>query len=84
MIAPTPRCALRPAYTPVGLLPSWATMEQVLRAWHEQSLRDPEYQWLDLSFEAMADSVNKAVFCAAAPRDQKPDDSWKARQNGVL
>ncbi len=64
-------------------LPSWKTMEETLRQWHEQSLNDPEYLWLEPNFEDMADAVNKAMFCAGEPRDTTPDDSWMARQDAA-
>lgn len=43
--------------------PSYKTMEETLRQWHQDSLNDPEFMWLSISFEQMADAVNKAVFC---------------------
>ena len=49
--------------------PSWKTMEETLRQWHEDTLDDPEFQWLDVSFEDMADKVSRAVF-NAAPLEQ--------------
>ena len=64
--------------------PSWKTMEQTLRQWHKDSLDDPEYLWMEPNFEDMADTVNKAVFCAGAIVDETPDDSWMARQDGAI
>ena len=43
---------------------SWEAMEATLRQWHVQSLKDPEFQWLEISFEDMADAVSKAIFNA--------------------
>ena len=43
---------------------SWEAMEATLRQWHLQSLKDPEFQWLSISFEDMADAVSKAIFNA--------------------
>ena len=69
--------------TPRKPAPSWATMEQTLREWHEQSLNDPEYMWMTPNFEDMADAVNKAMFCADTPCDMTPDNSWMTQQNGA-
>ena len=63
--------------------PTWAAMEAILRQWHEQSLGDPEYLWMDRSFEDMADAVNQAVICAKWPQETTPDDSWMARQDAA-
>ena len=62
--------------TPRKPAPSWKTIEETLREWHEQSLNDHEYMWMTPNFEDMADSVNKAVFCAGTPRDTTPDNRW--------
>ena len=62
---PVMQTALRP-FMPREIPPSWKTMEQTLRKWHEQSLDDPEYLWMDLNFEDMADQVNKAIFCSGS------------------
>ena len=51
--------------TPRKPAPTWATMEQTLREWHEQSLNDPEFMQLHISFEDMADAVSKAIFNAS-------------------
>ena len=69
--------------TPRKPAPSWATMEQTLRDWHDQSINDHEYIWMTPNFEDMADSVAKAVFCAGTQRDMIPDNSWMTRQDGV-
>ena len=61
--------------------PSWKTMEETLRQWHEQSLNDHEYMWLAPNFEDMADAVSKAMFCASEPRDYAPDNGWMAKQD---
>lgn len=62
-------------YMPRKPFPSWKTMEETLRQWHEQSLNDPEYLWISFNFEDMADVVSKAIFCASAPFDATPDNS---------
>ena len=62
----------------------YVQMEATLRQWHEDSLDDLEYVWLEPNFEQMADAVNKAVFCAETPRDMTPDDSWMARQDAAV
>lgn len=69
--------------TPRKPAPSWKTMEATLREWHEQSLGDKEYLWLTTSFEEMADSVSKAMFCASTPRDMTPDNRWMTQHEGV-
>ena len=69
--------------TPRKPAPSWATMEQTLRDWHEQSLNDHEYIWLSPNLEDMADSISKAMFCADTPRDMTPDNRWMTQQEGA-
>ena len=66
--------------TPRKPAPSWKTMEETLREWHEQSLNDPEYLWLAPNFEDIADEVSKAIFCANVPRDMTPYDKWQGKQ----
>lgn len=47
--------------------PSWERMEAMLREWHEDSLTDPEFMWLAVSFEDMADHVSRAIEGAKQP-----------------
>lgn len=59
----------------------YANMEATLRQWHDDSLDDAEYLYLEPNFEQMADAVHQAAHEAQTPRDMTPDDSWVARQN---
>ena len=47
--------------------PSWERMEATLREWHEDSLTDPEFMWLSVTFEEMADHVKSAIKGADQP-----------------
>lgn len=53
------------ATTPRQQVPSWPAIEEALRLLQVQCLSDPEFKWLSISFEDMADAVSKAIFCAA-------------------
>ncbi|RYF30682.1 MAG: hypothetical protein EOO23_04590 [Comamonadaceae bacterium] len=56
-------------------------IEALMHKLHAEHVNSPEYLWLDVSFEDMADKVNKARFCASEPRDEAPDNSWMGRQD---
>ena len=66
--------------TPRKPAPSWKTMEETLREWHEQSLNDHEYIWMAINFEDMADAVSKAMFCTSIKPDSSPYENWLSEQ----
>ncbi|MES1979586.1 MAG: hypothetical protein V4451_16210 [Pseudomonadota bacterium] len=58
---------------------SWATAEEVLHQLHNEFKDDPLYLWMEMSFEEMADKVNKARFCGG--EDMTRDQSRMRRQD---
>lgn len=69
------------AFTRPRIKRSWATAEELLHQLHDEFKDDPLYLWMELSFEDMADKVNKARFCGG--EDMTPDKSWIRRQDAA-
>ncbi|MBI2724613.1 MAG: hypothetical protein HYX42_00015 [Polaromonas sp.] len=67
--------------SPVRRAMSWKSAEEALHQLHDEFKDDPLYLWMEMSFEEMADKVNKARFCGG--EDMTRDQSWMRRQDAA-